>query len=179
MSMPKSDKSSGTTANGFRLGPVRSALQSSIRNIRSTSSRRTSSFGSSRNSLRQPIRRSSSRNLIDLPRPGSETTSGKPKEPRRGQELATLEIIGKAPNWPVTGFHSLVQESEPECVDCGPRSQDQHHKQPGDDRYKDTRRSTDRAGEDAVGAQRARNVLLFKGICGDHLRPIQVEAARL
>jgi hypothetical protein len=31
-------------------------------------------------------------NLIDLPRPGSETTSGKPREPRRGQELATLEV---------------------------------------------------------------------------------------
>src|ERR1039457_853417 len=99
MSMPKSDRSAGTTATGFRLGPVRSALQSSIRKHRSTLSRRTSSFGSSRNSLRQPIRRSSSTNLIDLPRPGSETTSGKPREPRRGQELATLEYDLWANQW--------------------------------------------------------------------------------
>jgi hypothetical protein len=60
--------------------------------IRSTSSRSMSSSGSSRSSLRQPTRRSSSTSSIDSPRRGLRIISGKQKRPRKGQELATLEI---------------------------------------------------------------------------------------
>ena len=83
-------RSFGTTANGSQYRRPRSALELSIPTIRSTSSRRTSSSGLSQSSLRKAIRRSSSTNSIDLPKPGSETTSGKPRKPRRAQELATL-----------------------------------------------------------------------------------------
>src|SRR5664279_3728048 len=92
MSTPKSVRSFGTTANGSLSLPQRSASESSIPNIRSTSSKRTSSSGLSQSLLRRAIPESSSTNSIDLPKPGFRTTNGNPSQPRNGQKLATLEF---------------------------------------------------------------------------------------